>query len=265
MDAQQLIKRKLTAMRPAPKRLLDIGAGDGDFLRRLKTSLGVVALGVDPYTASSRNGKWDTLRMAAEEIDSLKQWFDVAYSVKSLHHFSQPDRFFDVLPSVLAWGGCFLLADWHSGAHTGVSERYYTLQQAVAMIEKSGLTILKKERFDDIFFIEAIPASWKIAVAVNDDEETICPKMFGMAPKLAVYSFAPANGFHLLEIHVNPYQKTKQHQKTFDVYELVHDCQALLSARIGKRAIVRLQDLGVRLYFAEGRVKENLAVCGFSI
>jgi len=265
MNAEDLVRRQLAEAKPEPKRLLEIGAGAGSFLQQLTASSDISGLGIDPFATPRQAENFEIRQLAAEEIDSLKQWFDVVFSIHSLHHFSRPLQCLRALPSVVGWGGRCMLVDWHAGAQTGVSEHYYTLQQAADMIEKSGLRILTKARLGDIFSIEATLPFWKIAVAVNDDEKTICPKMFGMAPKLAVYTYSPADGFRLLEVRPNPYEKTMQHQKTFDVYDLVHDCQALLSAHIGKRGIARLQDMGVRLFFAKGSVKDNLAACGFAL
>jgi predicted Fe-Mo cluster-binding NifX family protein len=98
----------------------------------------------------------------------------------------------------------------------------------------------------------------KLAAAVEDDGRTIFPKMFGMAPAFAIYSFVLGKGFKFLEIRSNPYQKTLQRGKTFDVYELVNDCQALLAGRIGKKGIARLRDKGVRLFFGSGDVNTHL-------
>lgn len=105
---------------------------------------------------------------------------------------------------------------------------------------------------------ELHPVICKLAAAVEEDGKTIYPKMFGMAPIFAVYTFIPGEGFQFLESRSNPYQKTLQRGKTFDVYGLVNDCQALLAGHIGKKGIPRLEARGVRLFFGSGDVKTSL-------
>ncbi len=263
MDAYDLIKRELAAMQPAPKRLLEIGAGGGSFLQSLVDQYQAVGVGVDPYTAEQQTENISLRRLPAEDIASLRQWFDVVFSVRAFHHFTDPFRCLQALPLVIGWGGRCLLVDWHAGAQTGIAERYYTLQEAADMVERAGLRVLSKKRIDDIFIVQATLSAWKIAVAVNEDEQMIFPKMFGQAPKFAIYHFSPADGIQLQEIRPNIYEKTLQHQKTFDVYDLVHDCQAVLSARIGKRGLPRLQAMGVKLYFSQGAVQDCLQNIAF--
>ena len=88
MDAQDFVERTLAAMQPAPKRLLEISAGSGSFLRQLTSSLNVYGLGIDPFASDYQSDNLAIRRLTAEKIGSLKQWFDVVFSIHSLHHFS---------------------------------------------------------------------------------------------------------------------------------------------------------------------------------
>jgi len=49
-----------------------------------------------------------------------------------------------------------------------------------------------------------------------------------------------------------------QHLKTLDVYEILCDCGIIISAKIGKKGIERLQERGIKLFFRKGDIKEVL-------
>ena len=96
----------------------------------------------------------------------------------------------------------------------------------------------------------------RIAVPTND-EVNIFPKMLGMADKVFIYEI---NGgqIKLIEKRYNPYAKTQQHLKTLDVYELLHDCEIIISAHIGKKGIQRLQERGIKLMYKKGNIQKAL-------
>jgi predicted Fe-Mo cluster-binding NifX family protein len=96
----------------------------------------------------------------------------------------------------------------------------------------------------------------RIAVPTND-EVTIFPKMLGMADKMFVYEL-DGRCMRLLEKRNNPYAETQQHLKTLDVYELLRDCEIIVSAHIGKKGIQRLEDRGVKLMYRKGNIQKAL-------
>jgi len=96
-----------------------------------------------------------------------------------------------------------------------------------------------------------------VAVPSNDGIN-IFPKMLGMAKYMFIYERKKGGEFKFIEKRTNPYEKTLQHLKTLDVYDLVNDCEIILSARIGKKGIQRLQDRGVKLFFKKGNIQEAL-------
>ncbi len=96
----------------------------------------------------------------------------------------------------------------------------------------------------------------RIAVPTND-EVNIFPKMLGMADKMFIYEINEVQ-IKLIEKRNNPYAKTQQHLKTLDVYELLHDCQIIISAHIGKKGIQRLQERGVKLMYKKGNIQKAL-------
>ena len=97
----------------------------------------------------------------------------------------------------------------------------------------------------------------KIAVPTND-EIKIFPKMLGMAKYLFIYDIENGEDFKLIEKRKNPFADTMQHLKTLDVYEIINDCSIIISARIGKKGITRLQERGIKLFFEKGNIREAL-------
>src|SRR6056297_2115304 len=96
-----------------------------------------------------------------------------------------------------------------------------------------------------------------IAVPTNDGVD-IFPKMLGMAKYLYIYKIE--NGtYRLIEKRDNPYEKTKQRQKTLDVYEIIKDCDIIVSEKIGKKGVKRLEDRGMMLFFRRGNIEEALS------
>jgi len=96
-----------------------------------------------------------------------------------------------------------------------------------------------------------------VAVPSNDGIN-IFPKMLGMAKYMFIYERKKGGEFKFIEKRTNPYEKTLQHLKTLDVYDLINDCEIILSERIGKKGIQRLQDRGVKLFFKKGNIQEAL-------
>ena len=76
----------------------------------------------------------------------------------------------------------------------------------------------------------------RIAIPTNDGIN-IFPGMLGMAREMFIYEIINGSQFRLIEKRNNPYESTMQHLKTLDVYEIVHDCEIIVSAKIGKKGI----------------------------
>jgi len=265
VDAYKIIETELKKLPNPPASLLEIGSGSGYELSELVRTFRARGVGVDPFASESSSENLEIIRKTAEDIDQLNMWFDVVFSIRSFHHFDNPEICLKKLKSVIGWQGKCYLIDYHKGAQTGFIEHYYSVDEAVEIIENSGLKILDKKCIDDMFVISATLNKWKIAVASNIDKETIFPKMFGQAPLFAIYNFSPDKGFELSEFRKNIFEKTLQHQKTFDVYKLVNDCQAVLSAKIGQKGIQRLKQLGVSLLFNQGSIEHALKDTAFTL
>jgi len=98
----------------------------------------------------------------------------------------------------------------------------------------------------------------RIAVPSNDGKN-VFEKMLGLAKYFYIYKADKVKQvFFFVEKRINPYQNTQQHLKTLDVYEIIKDCQIILSAHIGKKGIERLQTKGVELAFNKGNIQTAL-------
>jgi predicted Fe-Mo cluster-binding NifX family protein len=95
----------------------------------------------------------------------------------------------------------------------------------------------------------------KLAVPTNDGIN-IFPKMLGMAKYLFIYEIGNKDRFELVEKRNNPYEKTMQHLKTLDFYNLINDCSVIISSHIGKKGVERLQERGMNLLFLKGNIEE---------
>jgi len=157
----------------------------------------------------------------------------------------------------LSWDGKFILVDWKKGTDTGVSERYYTLEDVATYLHEHNFKLIEQGTTPELFYVIAILKNKTLTVA-TEDGKTVFPKMFGQAPYFDIYRFYD-DGFQFLERRKNSFQKTMQHLKTLDVYRKVADSQALLSAHIGKKGIHRLSEMGVKLFFEKGNVREALS------
>jgi len=98
---------------------------------------------------------------------------------------------------------------------------------------------------------------YKIAVPTNDGNY-IFKGMLGRALKFAIFEIDRNNHYQLIEERANPYAQTMQHLKTLDVYDLIDDCAVILSSKIGKAGIKRLEERNMRLLFKEGNIHEQL-------
>jgi len=99
--------------------------------------------------------------------------------------------------------------------------------------------------------------SVRIAIPTNDGI-SIFSGMLGMAKEMFIYEIQNGTQFRLIEKRNNPYESTMQHLKTLDVYEIVHDCGIIVSAKIGKKGISRLRERGMKLFFRKGNIEQAI-------
>jgi ubiquinone/menaquinone biosynthesis C-methylase UbiE/predicted Fe-Mo cluster-binding NifX family protein len=127
------------------------------------------------------------------------------------------------------------------------------------------------EKIEEIFFIknyirllraeksDPTEKTHTLVAIPSNDGITIFPKMLGMAKYMYIYAIEKEGNFKFIEKRTNPYEKTLQHLKTLDVYELIDDCDIILSASIGKNGIERLKEKRMNLFFKKGNIQEALA------
>ncbi len=257
MEADRLLLKIEKETRLTYVKILEVGCAGGTLLRQLAQEHNADGVGVDPYITEREQGQVSFKRLAAEHIDTLNMRFGLVYTVLSLHHFSNPEKFIGNLKSILSWNGRFIIVDWKYGTDTGITEKYFHLSEVMEWIEGHDLRILRKGKTKAHFYIVGALSESRIAVPTADGV-SIFPKMLGKAPLFYVYQVNDGKKFRFLEKRVNIYSETLQPQKTFDVYNEIMDCQAVLSARIGKKGITRLENKGIQLFFDSGDIENAL-------
>ena len=251
IDAHELLQLLASRHVPQCNSLLEVGSGGGDFLRKIAGKYHCPAWGVDPFAYDRSDGNIHFQALPAEKIDRIERRFELVYSVHSLHHFDSPQKFFGALQNVLAWNGVFILVDWKDGTDTGIREHYYKTREVNNWLTNYNFKIIEQgETMENMYFVLELRDK-KIAVATADGK-TVFPKMLGQAPYFDIY--LKRQNFQFLERRKNIYQDTMQHLKTLDVYGDIDDCQAILAARVGKKGTERLQEMGVKLFFATGEI-----------
>ncbi|MBN1552528.1 hypothetical protein JW979_13720 [bacterium] len=101
--------------------------------------------------------------------------------------------------------------------------------------------------------------SKRIAVPSNDGT-TIYRGMLGRAKMIYIYDVDESGNVRFLEERSNPHSETMQHLKTLDVYDLLKDCSIIISGKIGKKGIERLQNRGMELIFRQGTIQDALRI-----
>ncbi len=239
---------------PSHIAILEVGAGSGNLLRELATTYDVMGCGTDPFITRREEGRIKFLPLKAEEIETLPRRYDLIYSVHSLHHFSDPKKFLEACNKKLTWEGKVIIVDWNRGAKTGVFEHYYDIQTVEEWAKLSGLTPIESGTNGQNFFTIFQLTERRVAVASKDGKR-IFRGMFGQSPYFFIYAHTThtseianrGSRIKLKRMVKNRYSKTLQHLKTYDVYNEVAECQAIIAKSIGKKGQQRLRELGVRL------------------
>ena len=239
------------------RQILEVGCGSGDLLRELSRTLNTFGCGIDPFVFESGEESVCFKPLKAQELTLLGRYFDLVYTVHSLHHFEKVAQFLSALEKTLSWSGIFVLVDWKKGARTGIPERYFSLKEIANMMKDFNFKLLESGETGNNFYLVATLKQRCLAVATDEQGKEIFPKMFGQAPFFDLYLLEDSR-FQFLEKRKNIYQKTLQHEKTLDVYGEVPECQALLARRIGRQGQKRLREKGVRMFFEEGSVSAAL-------
>lgn len=248
-DAHSILNRWIERLIPDKKRLLELGCGSGSLVEELNEKFNVDIMGIDPgyYGNNDR-----CIGISAEEVYKIGGWFDLVYSIHSLHHFSNVKTAIEAMKRVIGWRGEFIFVDWRLGADTGFPERYFSLNEICALLEENGYLIKEAKEYKDNFLVYGTPRCFLVAVSSNDGY-TISKGMFGKAKFFNIYEICRGS-YKFVERRDNPFKDTFQHLKTLDVYGIVNDCPLIISSAIGPRGQKRLHKKGVKMYFREGRI-----------
>lgn len=160
-----------------PLRLLDVGCGTGELIRKLLFQLPEATLiGVDPafgmIEEAKRKFPSDTpevefLRAPAEALPFPDQTFDWVTCCSSLHCFSDAPKAIGEMARVLKSGGSLLLMDWcRDSVISEILNRWcawfdpthvwmYTVKEMHEMLESHKILLQKVDRF-------RVPWSWDL-------------------------------------------------------------------------------------------------------
>ncbi len=228
-------------------RVLDVGCGEGRFLRDLLHQRpGVSAVGVDPYGLDRESDGIRFLRLGAERLDGMLERFDLLVTSMSLHHFPDVASFLRAAWFVTRWqSGRLLIVDWKQGVDTGIPEAYFSIDGVCERLDSSGwsLELRLEDRWH--FAILARPRRFRFAVALGDDD-VVARGMLGTAPRFALFD-CTGSRIEQVELRDNPYVQTRQHRKTLDVARFLSDASLLVASRIGPRGQDRLRARGIRM------------------
>lgn len=90
-----------------------------------------------------------------------------------------------------------------------------------------------------------------LVIVVDDDDRAIPREMLGRAAAFLIVDIDQEGREITRQLRVEPFQNTKQRGKTFDVADLLADCQTLISRRTGRAGVPRMEARGFELVFTE--------------
>jgi ubiquinone/menaquinone biosynthesis C-methylase UbiE/predicted Fe-Mo cluster-binding NifX family protein len=281
---------KLMGIEPGD-RILDLGTGTGRnaFLMAKYLSEKGRLIGLDislemifqfkRKCASFPNIK--VIQARADKLLPFKQEFDKVFISFVLHGFPQNVRegmikgVFDALKV----GGSLFILDYNEFSYNEmpfylkVPFKLIECPYAFDFIERDWKEILINHHFADVeefFFFRDYVRLLKVKkvdghkekrglIAIpTDDGINIFQGMLGRAKEIFIYEMENGGTFRLIEKRKNPYANTMQHLETLDVYEMISDCQIILSSHIGEKGVERLEGKGMKLFFEKGKLEKAL-------
>jgi SAM-dependent methyltransferase len=109
--------------------------------------------GIDPFSLEKKDNKIQILNISAEDIDSLKENYDIIFSIRSFHHIKNINEFIKGLRKKLKKNGVFILVDWKKGYDTGISEKYFSLYEIKNLFSESDFFIIESGEKETVFYI----------------------------------------------------------------------------------------------------------------
>ena len=272
-------------------KILDLGCGSGrnacimaKYLSDNREITGMDVSSIMERQFNKKCAKHQNIAFIRQRIDlpfSISEQFDKIFISFVIHGFPHKVRK-TVLKNIfthLKPGGSFFMLDFAEFNMNEMPPLYRFIfkniecKYAFDFIERDWKQILANHNFncfEEFFFfknyVRLLKAQKlninkinrvKIAIPTSDGIN-IFPRMLGMAKEMFIYEIENDVQFRLIEKRNNPYEDTMQHLKTLDVYEILRDCGIIISAKIGKKGIKRLQERGMKIIFKKGNIQQAL-------
>ena len=147
-------------------RILDVGYGNGDMLKRLDEKLDAVFYGIDisedmkvlATKANARAVATDKMMLSVGSVDEMPyedSFFDCVYTINTVYFWQDADKAMSEIVRTLKVGGRFICA-FYSKAYFERSEKYqfegetyYTTGELKALAQKHGLENVKVKVVDE--------------------------------------------------------------------------------------------------------------------
>ena len=151
-------------------RILDVGYGNGDMLKRLDEKLDAVFYGIDisedmkvlATKANARAVATDKMMLSVGSVDEMPyedSFFDCVYTINTVYFWQDADKAMSEIVRTLKVGGRFICA-FYSKAYFERSEKYkfegetyYTTGELKALAQKYGLENVKVKVVDEKKFM----------------------------------------------------------------------------------------------------------------
>ncbi len=133
--------------------ILEIGCGSGELLHILSNNYDCNYTGIDPFSIKQNVSNIEFYDYYAEDINSLKNIYNLIFSIRSFHHINNIRKFIDGLHKKLYKTGVFILIDWKKGFDTGITEKYYSLSEVKKLFSESDFIIIESGEKNSVFYI----------------------------------------------------------------------------------------------------------------
>ncbi len=146
-------------------KVLEIGSGGGRMAIAVAGRVGCTVYGVDSSrfavaqarersAARGLSKKAMFLNQRSESLDFPSGFFDLVYTVKTLHETRATETLREMY-RVLRRRGKVVILDWVEGKMTWTRERYFSPGELEEMVKETGFRLLGLEVLDDIMLLTA--------------------------------------------------------------------------------------------------------------
>jgi len=169
-NRKQRNKKILKMIRlPQTGNILDLSCGDGKFinsLHKLSPNIKLVGIDVSDNDLGKARNELPFASFNNENVDNLSftdGTFDVVFSVMSLHHYQNPEKFLSETFRVLKNGGKFYLVDlvpkydwgqklynWKGCPEPYHFEKFYSLKDIEKLVESIGFKIKENKKISSV-------------------------------------------------------------------------------------------------------------------